>query len=180
MARDFDSRKFSELILYVADKSEDDERFGATKLNKILYFSDFKAFGILGESITGATYVRLDRGPAPREMLAALSQMEREGEIKRVQRRYFNRRQNVVKPLQASDARKLLSDRELEIVEGVIRELRYLNASEVSVLSHLEGGWQVAGDREVIPYESAYISDREPTARELALWEQRIRERQSE
>ncbi|HZQ34888.1 MAG TPA: hypothetical protein VFD32_03070 [Dehalococcoidia bacterium] len=53
--REIDSRKLGELILYVAEKSSDDPRFGATKLNNILFFSDFLAFGQLGRSITGAT-----------------------------------------------------------------------------------------------------------------------------
>ena len=30
-----------------------DERFGAVKLNKILYFADFEAYRRLGEPITG-------------------------------------------------------------------------------------------------------------------------------
>ena len=35
--------RLGELILYVADKCADDPRFGATKLNKILWWSDFQA-----------------------------------------------------------------------------------------------------------------------------------------
>ena len=33
--------KFRELILYIAQESEGDPNFGATKLNKILFFCDF-------------------------------------------------------------------------------------------------------------------------------------------
>ena len=172
MSTSFDRQKFAELMLYIADRSSEDPRFGATKLNKILYFSDFKAFGMHGESITGATYRRLDRGPAPLELLETLSVMEREGEIERVDRQYFNYQQKVIKSLRQPQIRDLLTDDEVAIVDQVIEELRVLNASEVSALSHLEAGWQLAEDREVIPYESAYISDRGPTSRELALWRQ--------
>src|SRR5690606_1636943 len=94
--RDFDRRRFKELILYVADRSRDDRRFGATKLNKILYFADFKAFLILGASITGSTYVRLDRGPVPQEILPILREMEDAGDISRTERQYFNYTQKVV------------------------------------------------------------------------------------
>lgn len=178
MEIEFNRRKFAELLLYVAEESEDDPRFGATKLNKILYFSDFEAFGILGSPITGATYRRLERGPAPLEILPVLSQLQREGEAARVETRYFHLTQKRVKPLRSPDLSLFRAD-EIAIVDSVIYELRTLNASEVSALSHLEVGWQIARDGEVIPYHSAYLSDRSPTARERAVWEQVRDERKS-
>jgi hypothetical protein len=168
----FDRQKFAELMLYIADRSSEDPRFGATKLNKILCFSDFKAFGMHGESITGATYRRLDCGPAPLELLETLSVMERGGEIERVDRKYFNYQQKVIKSLRQPQIRDLLPNDEVAIVDQVIEKPRVLNASEVSAPSHLDEDWQLAGDREVIPYESAYISNRSPTSRALALWGQ--------
>ena len=163
----------------MAEESGDDPRFGATKLNKILYFSDFKAFGMLGESITGATYQRLDRGPAPRELLPALRSMEAEGELERFERHYFNRPQKVIRPLRKSEASKVLDPAELAIVDAVLVDLRELNASQVSVLSHLEAGWRLARDREEIPYETVYIADRQPTPTEVAAWERALAERRA-
>ena len=178
MEIEFNRRKFAELLLYVAEESEDDPKFGATKLNKIMYFSDFEAFGILGRPITGASYRRLERGPVPVEILSVLSELEREGEAIRVQTRYFHLLQKRVKPLRSPDLSLFRAD-EIAIVDAVMNELRTLNASEVSALSHLEVGWQIARDGEVIPYHSAYLSDRGPTAREGAVWEQVRHERQS-
>ena len=179
LARTFDNSKFRELVLYVAEESEEDPRFGATKLNKILYFSDFKAFGMLGESITGATYQRLDRGPAPRELLPALRSMEAEGELERFERHYFNRPQKVIRPLRRSEASEVLAPAELAIVDAVLADLKELNASQVSALSHLEAGWRLARDREEIPYETVYISDRQPTPTEVAAWERALAERRA-
>ena len=65
MATDFKEEKFGNLILYVAERSEHDDRFGAVKLNKIMYYADFTAYWKLGRPITGATYQRLDEGPLP-------------------------------------------------------------------------------------------------------------------
>ncbi len=48
MAIPENEKKFAELILYVSQKSTFDSTFGSTKLNKILYFSDFLAYGKLG------------------------------------------------------------------------------------------------------------------------------------
>ena len=177
LATSFDNRKFRELVLYVAEESEEDPRFGATKLNKILYFSDFKAFGMLGESITGATYRRMDRGPVPSDLLRTLHAMEAEGEIERIERRYFNRPQKVIRPLRRSEASEILDPAELAIVDAVLADLREFNALEVSALSHLDAGWRLARDREEIPYETVYISDRRPTPSELSAWEQALAER---
>lgn len=162
----FNRSKFRELVLYVSRESEDDVHFGATKLNKILYFSDFKAFAIMGEAITGAAYQRLERGPAPRPIVPVLREMRGEGEIDRTERRYFNLLQKRVIALRDPDLSDF-SEQEIEIVDNVISELRILNAAQVSALSHLETGWQVARPGETIPYHSAYISDRRPTQREL-------------
>ncbi|MCK9495552.1 MAG: Panacea domain-containing protein [Dehalococcoidia bacterium] len=175
--REFDRQRFKELILFIADQSKDDPRFGATKLNKILYFADFKAFLALGSSISGATYIRMDRGPVPEEMLATLREMEDAGDISRVERKYYNYTQKVVVPLRDSAVEDLLSSAERELLEAVLSELRLLDAAQVSALSHLDHGWRIADDREVIPYESAFISDRKPTATELRIWRQDIDER---
>src|ERR1035438_9553158 len=43
-----DDVKLGELIIYISKKSAGDSRFGATKLNKLLYFSDFLSFGNFG------------------------------------------------------------------------------------------------------------------------------------
>src|SRR5437660_6974881 len=51
--------RYKELVLYICQKCATDQKFGATKLNKILYFSDFLAYAELGEPITGFEYQRL-------------------------------------------------------------------------------------------------------------------------
>ncbi|MSQ35973.1 MAG: DUF4065 domain-containing protein [Dehalococcoidia bacterium] len=137
-----------------------------TKLNKELYFSDFHAFGLFGAPITGATYQRLDYGPAPREVLATLRELEDAGDVAVEERAYFHLKQRRVRALRRADP-GLFTGSEIEIVRGVLDELRYLNAAQVSALSHLEVGWQIARNREPIPYETVYLSDRRPLPREL-------------
>ena len=58
-----------ELILYVAGKCSEDRMFGAIKLNKILWWSDFLAYAQYGRPITGVQYRRLGHGPAPRQFI---------------------------------------------------------------------------------------------------------------
>ena len=47
--------KLRELILYVAERCENDPDFGALKLNKILFNADFIAYALTGKAITGAS-----------------------------------------------------------------------------------------------------------------------------
>src|SRR5438128_11544173 len=69
----FNSEKFKTLVLYVIWRTGDVRDFGATKLNKVLWFSDARAFEALGESITGDTYVRQKFGPVPRHITSVLT-----------------------------------------------------------------------------------------------------------
>src|SRR5687767_11846412 len=75
----FNQAKFDELVLYVALRSADDSTYGATKLNKILFYSDFFFYAKCGESITGAEYQKLERGPAPRQMKPAEARLVASG-----------------------------------------------------------------------------------------------------
>ena len=75
MRTDFDAQKFRELVLYVANKSADDPYIGATKLNKLLFFSDFLAYAVLGRPISGAVYEKQNHWPEPRELVNARQQL---------------------------------------------------------------------------------------------------------
>jgi hypothetical protein len=171
----FDPRKFRELVLYIAERSTDDRKFGTGKLYKILFFSDLKAFGILSRAITGANYHRLDHGPAPIEGDDVLREMEAEGEIERTKARYLNHPLMKVRPLRSPD-HSLFSDEEIEIVDAIVEELRYVAARYSPELSHLERAWEFAGDHQVIPYGVVYISDRKPTPREFEMWRDAMEE----
>jgi hypothetical protein len=150
--------RYRELVLYICQKCATDLKFGATKLNKILYFSDFLAYAELGEPITGFEYQRLPNGPAPRKMLPMRTDMERRHELGiqeirlrggRTQQRAVNLRLPNLDVLTAS---------QIAVVDRVIEELWDLDAEEVSELSHRMMGWKLAELQETIPYETVFIS----------------------
>src|SRR4051794_3864926 len=70
-----DDDKLRELIIYISERCETDPRFGAVNLNKILFYSDFVAYGKTGKSITGQPYQRLKQGPAPKRLLPVRREM---------------------------------------------------------------------------------------------------------
>lgn len=163
----FSEQKFQELLLYVAEKCADDPKFGATKLNKILFFSDFFAYALFGKAITGATYQRLDYGPAPRELLPVQQKMKNAGDAALAIKRLGTKVQKRLTALRESNL-SAFNGREIALVDHVIDQLRDSNAQEVSHRSHVNSlGWQVAANQEEIPYSTAFLSCDPPTAEDV-------------
>lgn len=153
-----DERKFWELVLYICQRCATDPKFGATKLNKLLYFSDFLAYAQLGEPITGFEYRRLPNGPAPRRFTSVRDEMVKKRDLGfqtvplsggRTQYRAVN--------LRVPDL-SVFTAEQISLVDQVIHELWNLDAEAVSDLSHRMMGWRVADLNEVIPYETVFIS----------------------
>ncbi len=156
---DFAEDKFRELLVYIATRSTDDPTFGSVKLNKVLYYSDFASYRLLGKPITGATYQKLREGPAPRELLECRSDLIASGTATIQLRPYFTRMQKtlVISPERVPDT-EIFDPGELQLVDEVMDFFRGKTAREVSDLSHREPGWILATDRETIPYETAWLS----------------------
>ena len=163
------SRKFQELILYVARRGEADPRCGSTKLNKILFYADFEAYRKLGASISGELYQKLEHGPAPRRLLPAIEEMEAAGWCAWGTRDYYGFELRKLLALREPDT-SLFSGPELDIVNRVIQDLWELNATEVSDLSHRFAGWQAAELGETIPYETVFVGQPRPLSPEELAW----------
>jgi hypothetical protein len=168
------AQRFRELILYIAQKSADDPWFGAVKLNKILYHSDFRAFERFGVPLTGVRYFRLPQGPAPKKLKHVERELIEEGairveEIELVFGRQSYRQKRTV-ALREPEMRLFTAD-EIALVDEVIRELRSQNAKEVSDASH-DVRWRVLQHKDALPYEFAHLADYSVSEAE----EQRIQE----
>lgn len=161
-----DARKFNELLLYIAEKSETDRRFGATKLNKLLFYADFAYYRYRGKSITGHSYQKLEHGPAPRAFVPVVKQMEEDGECKVVERVHYGRPQKRLVALRRPDLSVFSAD-EIAFVDALIRDLWPLSAKEVSEKSHEFIGWKLANFGETIPYQATLVGHRQPTPREI-------------
>lgn len=163
----FSPEKFRELMLYAAERSTADERFGAIKLNKILFFSDFLSYGLTGEPITGATYQRLRNGPAPVQLGAMEKEIVRDRDGYLLRRPYFNRTQQVLVAARPAN-RNRFSVEELDLVNDVIQALAPHNATEASDLSHDRSfAWQVAEEGEEIPYTAVFLSSHHATPTDI-------------
>ena len=161
-----DRTKLGELMLFISKRTAEDRRFGATKLNKVLFFSDFLAYRLLGDPITGAQYRKLDYGPAPVELVevrdslieSEAAVMSEEFIVGYIQKRLIALRDPDI---------SLFTTDQIQLVEQVISALNGQSAGQVSEISHrISIGWQLATFKEVIPYVTAYLSARKLTESE--------------
>ncbi len=136
--------KLRELILHICIRSEDDEAFGAVKLNKLLFFSDFLAYLRLRKAITGQDY-----------------------------QDFYGMEQMRTIALEKPDLSKFTAE-EIALVDTVLAHFRGKTAKQVSDESYQFLGCEVAERGEIIPYPVALVAKREVTeqdrkiAKELA------------
>jgi hypothetical protein len=114
----------------------DGQELGRTKLNKILWFADCAAWRLHGRTVTGLeNYIKLQYGPVPPRMDAAISALVRDGAVRTdphyvgsyVRHGYLACRTPNPNELGAEE-RKLLQE--------IVAAVRPMTAFDVSELSH--------------------------------------------
>jgi len=149
--------KMKELILYVCKQLENDPKFGATKLNKILFFCDFLAYLELGQAITGVAYQKLEHGPAPVCLLPLRAEMVNKGVVAPQQTKYMGNPQNRLIALRDAEL-SVFNSKEVALIDSVICWAKDYNGKEISDLSHKFSGWKLANLQEEIPYQVALVA----------------------
>ena len=155
-AEDSDAR-LGELVLYISERCFEDPAFGAIKLAKILYFSDFRSFARYGQSVTLAEYMSLPQGPVPQRLLYVRQQLEAEHKlfIHRSQFRGLEQHRPIAQREANLDA---FAVQDISLVDAVITEHWGKTATEMSALSH-DRIWQIAGTQgRKVPKEAVFIS----------------------
>lgn len=157
--------KLRELILLISEWSQADPKFGAIKLNKLLFHADFSAFLTHGEPITGQEYFALPQGPAPRRLKPITDQMRRRNEFAWQEVEYFGKPQKRPVALRPPNL-SAFSATDMNLVHQTVEKFWKMNATEISDQSHLFLGWKSAHLKETIPYSTALVSRRSPTDHE--------------
>jgi hypothetical protein len=161
-----DKTRFEELLLYISSKCSTDPHFGATKLNKILFYADFLAYAMLGDSITGFKYQKLQHGPVPRGVKDVKEKLIDSGTLKVDAVLVFGEKEQH-RPVGLREANvSIFGLEELKLVDQIIDSVREKTAIGISELSHIEVGWKVARQGETIPYGTIFLSDKPLTNEE--------------
>jgi hypothetical protein len=159
-AAEFNRKKFEELIIYIARRLPPQAALGRVKLAKLLMLADYTAYVRRGRSITGATYEKWEHGHLPREFIRS----EKDLAVKDVRIEpvdYYGKELKHITAQRDPDMRDFDED-ELAIIEGVLKFYGHESASYLSQLSHEELGWRLADQREVIPYQTIFLSKTGP------------------
>ena len=163
---DVSDGRLGELMLYIADRCAGDPYYGATTLNKLLYFSDFFAFADRGESITGAEYMTLPQGMVPKRLKYVREKMRAEDALHIRRQKVGRYTQQQVIPLRSPDLDGF-SGWEIALVDEIIDLCRGKSATEMSAMTH-DRVWEIAGtDKAPIPYQAVYISSKPLTRYDL-------------
>jgi uncharacterized phage-associated protein len=171
-------KKLKELVLYVSEASREDPEFGATKLNKILFFVDFLAYSAFGHPISGATYFHLSNGPALRQMLAAQDALIAEGRATIEEQPYFGKMLKRMVALKGPDT-SIFTAEELKLVQDVIVHLRGIGGKQLSDWTHTLIPWLYSEDKEDIPYNTVFTMFNVPVRRDGVIWGQKELEARS-
>jgi hypothetical protein len=151
--------RLREMILYVSEQCSGARYFGAIKLNKIIWKSDFDSYAARGVPITGRQYLKQRLGPALKEMVPLRNEMARDGLIA-FQRRDFGegifeeRTVALVKPNLRD-----FSPEDMTFVTASIQHYWDMTGMESSDESH-GIAWKTRAIGQTMPYESALLSDR--------------------
>lgn len=151
----FDQEKFRTLVHYICWECKDPAVLGATKLNKILWLSDFLWYRETGEPITGATYVKRQFGPVPRAMLPALRRLKEEGSIAEEETSYHGYPKKEYRALREPRTGGFSSEQVDLIGEVIAYVCEGHTAKSISDLSH-DHVWEAAKDGEEIPYATVF------------------------
>jgi transcriptional regulator with XRE-family HTH domain len=156
--------KFKQVLLYILNKVGSKPNVGESMLYKLLYFIDFNYYEKHEEQLIGATYIKNNYGPTPNEFIKIVEEMEKNGELVKIDDKYFQYPQRKYLPLKRPDLSQLNED-ERNMIDYVLISLSDMNATQISEYSHKDVPWITTEDGGIIDYESVFYRTPEYSVR---------------
>lgn len=176
---EFHRDRFEALVLHIAHRRREDERFGRTKMAKVLFYSDFSVYQDQGEPLTGATYIRMPFGPFPKALEETEEALVAKGQVVLAhdgEEDYEEKR--IIPTGGAPDLRGLFEEWQILVVNDWIDRVAAATATQISEMSHRHPGWLLAKENgETIPYETAILPQARPSALDAARAKEVARDR---
>lgn len=144
--RKLDIHKLFNVILFFCDGGQ-----LKTKLNKLLFYADFKHFKKNVVSITGARYVHLQYGPVPDDYDYYFAELEREHLLVVVEE-VFGEYTGFKCITQSTPDLSVFDQSELDSLAKVKNHFRNFSSARIMALSHAEEGYKSTSEGEQISY----------------------------
>lgn len=162
--------KTKQLVLYIADRMKDEKTYGATVLNKVLYYIDNVSYLENGKPISDFKYIKQGFGatPSPSQFLPLKRELIDENSATEKSFDYFGRLQKKFVATKPPDIH-CFSAEEISLIERIIDLFKSVNASTVSNYNHQELCWRAAKNMEELPFFT-YLLSKEPILDEDLQW----------
>ena len=145
----FATDKYKQIILNALRFGADsDGKITKTKLAKLVYLADFTWYYEHEDSMSGATYRKLPRGPVADVYFRALDELEEDGIIIREPRG----RAIMFSLVEKEAPVNKLSKDELNLIKKIGQAWQGKSTNDVVDFTHEQLPWQICLDGEVIPY----------------------------
>jgi putative zinc finger/helix-turn-helix YgiT family protein len=126
-----------------------------TKLNKLLFYSDFYGYQSQTKSITGLKYIHLPYGPVPDNFDFVYAQLLKENSLDKEEVLYPNGfvGENFISTRKADLS--IFNDDEVEVLKSVKEKFENFTSSEIKEYSHKEKAYKDTNRGEPISYKYA-------------------------
>lgn len=174
MAFEFDREKFKDAMHYVIAKVGARPGFGATKLYKILWFSEARTFVLTGKPMFGIEFVRQQFGPVPKNAMLYRKELIDEMRVRSWEETWDRHKQWQFRSLSPAPTARLNAD-EIKTLDYWAKHIdEDHTAQTISDQSH-DYGWEIARMGESLPVY-AFLAERlrDPTDVELASAKRRL------
>jgi len=158
-------KKLKETFLYILEKIGALPNIGEAVICKILYFIDFDYYEKYEEQLIGAVYIKNRHGPTPAAFTKIVQQMERDGDLIQVVKKYFQYDQKKYLPRRKADL-SIFSASEKELIDAEIERFKDFNAAKIKEYSHKDVPWIGAKDLQIISYEAVFYRTAEFSVRQ--------------
>jgi len=146
-----DIDRLTEMVVYFSERLKP----FTTKLNKLLFYADFKAFKLTGQSMSGARYRAIDRGPVPNNFHSIFEYMANNGAIAIDHVEFpggYEGEQFHPVPGRVFDP-EMFTDQERKVLEKIADHFKNVSTVEAIEMSHKEKAWvENEKEREMISY----------------------------
>ena len=159
------AEKFKEVLLYILECIGARPNVGKAVVCKLMYFIDFDYYEKFEEQLIGAKYIKNHFGPTPVAFPEIVKQMEKDGELVPVVKKYFQHDQEKYLPRRKADLSGF-SAREKELIDWEIERFKDFNAAKIKEYSHKDVPWIGTDNLKEIDYEAVFARTDEFSVRQ--------------
>lgn len=143
--------RLKNIMLYILNRCDE---VWCTKMNKLLFYTDFMSYRERGMAMSGLSYRAIDFGPVPERWDRVYSEFP---EVRQELRQVGDFVGSVLIASEESDY-SMFTDAELKVLDTICTHFGKMSSREISRISHDEDAWLNHHEkREHIPFDDAYM-----------------------